>query len=289
MGAKTKPVQFDFFTPYLLQNRDDGTKDEEMLDLDEVLSKLDPKVKYSFTMNGDDYVLRQYKKDTKTDIWSLQLLRVRDASIPGVYDEHDSSYEYIDLGDGKRFAESTTVLYDGKNTLFMMQRNRLGASVDRCQDFFAELCQAPIVFKPRMPKDNLRRIRRDCRYKKFLLTADTDGLESADQGSLSQLLRSFSRYNGKVVKVEVSVDRAHDRELNTDAAVELLMEAYHFPGIKKLQVRGAEPDGIQFDTIDLLSDRQHMRLDVAYTSKIPIKHERLESIFMREYCENYRV
>ena len=55
-----------------------------------------------------------------------------------------------------------------------------------------------------------------------------------------------------------------------------------------MQVRGAAPEDIEFDTIDLLADRQHIRLDVEYTSKSPITHERLAYLFLREYIENYK-
>lgn len=290
MQTRIKSVQFDFFTPYFIESDENGKKIEKILDLDRILISLDPNQRHSFTLGESDYVLQSYEKDSQyTDIWKLQILRVRDTSIPGVYDERDSSYEFINLEDGKRFAESTTVLYDSNDSLFMMQRNKFAVSVDRCQDFLAELCKTGVSLKVREPKDNLGKIQKNSRYSKVILSANADMIDSSTrQGTLGKLLSVFSKYNGKVIKIEISIDRARNRELDSSEIVDLVTDAYHFPGIKKLQVRGAAPEDIEFDTIDLLADRQHIRLDVEYTSKSPITHERLAYLFLREYIENYK-
>lgn len=288
MQNRVKPVQFDFFTPYFIEKNADNRDSEKILDLNRIFSSLESERKYVFKISGDDYVLQRYERDSQyTYIWKIQILRVRDTSIPGVYDERDSSYEFMRLEDGKSFAESTTVLYDSQTYLFMMQRNKFAVSVENCQYFLAELCQCGVSLKVRTPQNIFRKIKKDSRYKKIVLTADTKELNADNKnGSLGQILNMFSKYNGRVVKIEISVDRMRDRELNSAELVELIGDAYVFPGIKKLQVRGAAPEDIEFDTIDLLADRQHIRLDVEYNSKNPISHERLTYLFLREYIEN---
>lgn len=288
MSDKKKVVQFDFFTPYYSERDENGKVEEKILDLDRIFSELDTEIKYNYSIGLEDYMLQKYQKESATGIWTIQLLRSRESSPPGIYNERDSSYEYIKLEDGKKFAESTSIIYDPEDNLFMMQRNKFAVSHERCQDFLSSLCETRVLLKVRGPANNLKKIQKENRYRKIIMALDIDESTTVQDDSLGDILGRFARYNGKMLKIEISMGYLRDRELRSAEIVNLVNEAYKYPGTKKLQVRAAAPEDTEFDTIDLLADRQNMQIEVSYSTKNPITHERLIRVFRREYLENYR-
>ena len=287
MAYRTKVVQFDFFTPMVAEKDRHGVIHESVLDLGSVLPKLHRNQVYD--LGGIEFVLKDVQKDAPSGFWFVQILKIRDASLPGIYDEHDSSYEFITLNDGEKLAESTTIICDAVADLFVMQRNKFAVSIEQCQEFFATAIssafgrQVGFALKPRQAEDAMSILKRKNRLKKVVLTADTDRIGEIDDSSLAGLLGSFRRYGCKVVKLEISVDRARERELNSDEAIKLLEEAYNFPATKKLCARVAATEDTEFSYMDLLENRKNMLIDVRYDTKQPITHDRLARIFVNEY------
>lgn len=290
MANSVKPVQFDLLKPFYLQRDDSGVSREYLYDLSSLLHHVEtlPPMATQKKILGDIYVIQICNHDANLKIWELQLLRLREKVLPGIADE-EGNYALIQLGDNEYPAESTTLLYDETNHTLYMQRNIFAVSIRALEEYLEMLSpeNTSVCLKPVIIGDKISKITPEKLYRKLILVADANDLSEEDQdSSLGQILRATSRYQGRIVKLDLGFGRHKTGLLNAHNTTELVQEAYNYTGTSKLILRMAEDEDTAVETIDLMNDRAFFVIRVEYSRSNPITHERLFRMCLGRYKED---
>lgn len=287
---ENKKVRFDQLKPYFFDKTD---AEEYLYDLGHLLRLLsaNPHQNSIRRVFGDIHLFHICKYDEVQQVWEIQVLRLREKILPGIADT-DGAYDLIQLEDGKYPAESTTILYDERSHILFFQRNHYGVSIRAMELYLQELSpeNTLILLKPIKRGNRISRVKPSCTFRRILLIADTQGIQQEDASigaTLYSTLKSFRKFQGAIVKLELGFGHKNGF-LRSDAANELLHEAYDFNGIQKLQVRLSDAEDTTFETIDLLDDRAGYDFELDYTRENPITHIRLYYQCMEEFKKEFR-
>ena len=217
------------------------------------------------------------KHHEQSQMWEIQILRLREKVLPGIADP-EGSYELIQLGETQYPAESTTILYDEQRNILFMQRNIFGISIKSMEEYIQLLSPEGtfVLLKPIVPESQLGKIGENKYYRSVVLVADSTGsTEQNTPNSLWNVLGATSRYQGRIVKIEIGFGRHRTGILNAFETAKLVKEAYDFPGTQTLRVKVSDYDDTAFETIDLMKDRASYLIPVEYSRHQPITHEHL--------------
>lgn len=290
MANQTKQVQFDHFRPYYMQVNQHGTSVEHKYKLEALLKYV---AEHPFTetqqrIQGDTHMFHVCAYHEDVHMWELQVLHLREKILPGIADD-DGAYELIQLEENQYPAESTTMLYDDLNGLLYMQRNIYGTSI-RAFEALLQLISPKgtrVALKPVCTNTRISKITDGKAYRKLILTADSEQLtEENDNTSLGKLLRSFGKYQGRIIQVHLGFGRKRTGSLNAKETVALIREAYDFCGTTNLVASVSDDEDTHFETIDLLDDKASFKIKVEYSRGNPITHSRLYRICLGEITED---
>lgn len=284
---QTKKIQFDHLRPYFLDDTGENGGVEAVYNLGPLLKFIsDGRINDTRrTIFGDLYLFHVCKYDEKLKLWELQILHLREKILPGIADT-DGSYELIQLDDKQYPAESTTILYDEEHCTLFMQRNVYGLSIRNFEIYLQLLSpeNTLVLLKAIKTGNRLGKIQATNLYRRVLLVADTDELnEEHGEMSLAKTLKSFGKYQGRMVKIELGFGHQRTGRLNSGAVSSLVREAYNFNGTRNLEVRVSDPDDVSFETINLLDDRATYLIDIKFSRDNPITHKRLFKACLAEY------
>lgn len=287
-----KIVVFDYLQPQYSTFGDDkqkaGIYSFQMRDfLTEVAS--DKLLRTDREINGERYRFQCCQKiktatEVQSDLWEIQILRIRQKVLPGEADDKGGYDAVITLPDGTYPAESTTLLYSESKNILYFQRNIFGISIRNLQNYFTELC-----FKKDSPEAKNRVLFSICektcskkmlttntKYKKLLLTAKVDAMNECDKdSSLYQILKSFHSIGSSVAKVEFSIGHKTKQRLSTNKINKLIEEASSYGGIVKLQAQMSDADDTEFSMFDFLENKLSYKVHIEYSKENPITHARL--------------
>lgn len=279
MANLKKEIRFDHFKPYFLHKNEDGCIQEHLYNLTPLFKFIsnNPFSATKKNIMGDTQMFHTCKFDAEKRIWELQILHLREKMLPGIADD-DGAFELIQLEDNQYPAESTTLLYDESRNILYMQRNIYGTSIRALEQYLGKISPEGtlVLLKPITVEKRISKITKNNRYRKLILVADSDQLEvSTKYHSLSSIIKAFSQYQGKYVKIELGFGHKRNGFLNSDELISLIREAYEFPGTCNLKVNMAEDDDTYFETVDLMDDRANSKIIIEYSRENPITHARL--------------
>lgn len=290
MPNSKKTVRFDHFKPYFYQTDENGNANEAEYNLSKLFQDISS---VSFaeskkTIAGEIHMFHVCKHHTHSKIWEIQILRLREKILPGIADA-EGSYELIRLGEFQYPAESTTLLYDEHRNILFMQRNVFGVSIKSLEEYLQHLSPdgTLVLLKPIIPESQIGKIGDDKYYRSVILVADSKGLDEQNTPrSLWNVLKTFSKYQGRIVKFELGFGRHRTGILNASEITQLVKEAYDFPSTHTLRVKVSDYDDTAFETIDLMKDRASFQFSVEYSRQMPITHERLFALCYAEIRED---
>lgn len=286
MKKQTKWVEFDLFRPYYLIENENGTTKESPYDLKSFLNHISkyPLINTKRKILGDNYLFHVCQKEQNSSIWEIQILHLREQILPGIADE-DGAYELIELSEEQYPAESTTILYDEDTYIIYIQRNRYGTSLRALTGLIQLISpeETYVVLKPLIQRSKIDKVMSAKKHTKIIVTVDSEQLPPEQHSPcLRNILDTFSAYQGRIVKIELGFGRKKGNCLNSAETVALLKEAYEFTGTDKLVVSVMESEDSKIEKIDLLDDRMKYFLEMQYSRKEPITHERLYARCLEE-------
>ncbi len=289
MPNQRKIIQFDHFRPYFLATDENGVSHEHIYDLSGLLQYVaaNPFNATRKKIMGDTHMFHTCRYDSDLQIWELQILHLREKILPGIADD-DGAYELIQLADNQYPAESTTVLYDEARCILYMQRNIYGTSIKALEEFLQLISPEGtlILLKPIVEGARIGGITNDKIYRKFILVADSEQVtDDLAARPLGQIINSFRRYQGRIVKVELGFGRQRYGCLNAHETSALVREAYEFSGTQHLKVSAAQNEDTPFEMINLLDDRATYKIHIEYSRNNPITHDRLYRMCLAAYME----
>ncbi len=279
MANKTKVVEIDLFRPYFLQKGSDGVLKECIYDLSALFKHItkSPLTETKMRIYGDNHMFHVCKYNERKKLWEIQILHLREQLLPGIADEV-GGYELIQLGDNEYPAESTTVIFAEDTNILYLQRNVYGTSIRALTDLLQSISPNGVWvnLKPIMCSSKIDIIQKSKLYRKVAIAVDSEQImEEEKETALGKIISSFSDYQGKIVKFELGFGKKRKKYLNRDDTIQLLKEAYQFPGTEKLIATVSNSEDAKFEKVDLLDDREKILLSLSYSREEPITHERI--------------
>lgn len=280
MTNNTKWIEFDLFRPFYIQTVDGNTK-EYAYDLSSFFEYIStkPLTETKKKIYGNNHMFHKCAYNESKKLWELQILHLREQILPGIADE-GGAYELIHLDENQYPAESTTAMYDEHKNILYLQRNIFGTSI-RAMTALIQLISPEGIWvnlKPIMNNSAITKVNDTKFYRRVILTVDSEQLTGQEKDSrLGKILATFSQYSGKIVTVNLGFGKKRKMFLNKSDTIELLKEAYDFPGTEKLVVTMTESEDGKCEKVDLLDDREKIMFSLQYSRNDPITHERLYS------------
>lgn len=282
MSDTTKKVRFEHLIPYYLTQDAAGKSIEKKFNLTPLFRKISEQTPKATQQRiyGEKHLISKCVHDNQNYLWEVQLLHYREKVLPGKADEN-GAFELIRLDDGEYVAESTTLLYDETKNNIYLQRNIYGSSIRAVTELIMRFAPEGtlVMLKPKYNPDKIGKINRVSDISKVVLVADSGELQEEDKvSSIGNLLSSFGRYNGDIIKFELGNGRSRKKRLNKSEVVSLINEAYSFSGTQKLELKAQWTEDSAFETIDLMDDRAAYLFNVSYSRNDPITHARLYAL-----------
>lgn len=283
MANNKKNIEFDLFRPYYTQTDLNGITKEHVYNLSYFLQYIAGKsfAETKKKIYGDNHMFHKCVYDEREKIWEIQILHLREQILPGIADESGMKYELIHLDENQYPAESTTAIYDEQKCILYVQRNIYGTSIRALTALIQSISpeETWVDLKPIMSSSAIEKITEEKYYRKVTLTVDSEQLIGRENDTrLGRIISAFSQYSGKIVTINLGFGRKRNVFLNKIDTIELLKEAYAFPGTEKLIATMSESEDGKCESIDLLDDREKILFELPYSRENPITHDRLFSI-----------
>ena len=213
--------------------------------------------------------------DPKEKLYVFRVYKLRDYNVPSKIREGQSA-EPIDLEDDESLGEDMTVLYDWKNSICMIQQNRMSVGVSRLAEWINKEngydVSKKVVFYPisdHFTKNKLR--------NKYIRTIEFSfsNMESVNEdGPLSSIINSIGRYDGVSAKITISVGRARDAQLNPQNSYDLIEDIQKNSGCigsarAKLKSM-SDDDKARIEMVDIFETTSHDYIDFDIIEKKPL-------------------
>lgn len=279
-----KTVYFDYFDIWCHELTEDGeTIVEKKFDITNILKKASELTPKETMRKYRDEKVRIQKVKSLGDIWEIQLLRLREKSLPGVAKD-DGEFQLIVLDDGEYIGESVSLLYDKQDCVIVIQRNCNSISPSGVEEYFNSILHSErikrIILKPIIAESELKKITTSKVYRSLTIGISMNE-QIPDSIFLNNLLKNFKEYDGVSYKFVISVGRAKkDKSLSPGLSVDTIKELYDkkYTTILKTSIKDSEDTKVE--KIDLLDDRRKDSCEFTIEKKKPLTHER---VFMEMY------
>lgn len=171
--------------------------------------------------------IEQFNYDEEKEVWTMRILRLRDANLSFIV-KPDEEAKPIELGDDEYLGEDMTMLFDVKNNVAMIQRNRFAIGFTNLQKMIQKILNIDgvlIEIRPITKELDATLIQRDY-FKsveiRFANLKDKD-IDSIG-GSLGSIMRAYKEFNGGGGSFTVNLGRTRKNSLAKEKVREFLNE-----------------------------------------------------------------
>lgn len=171
--------------------------------------------------------IEQFNYDEEKEVWTMRILRLRDANLSFIV-KPDEEAKPIELGDDEYLGEDMTMLFDIKNNVAMIQRNRFAIGFTNLQKMIQKILNIDgvlIEIRPITKELDASLIQRDY-FKsieiRFANLKDKD-IDSIG-GSLGRIMRAYKEFNGGGGSFSVNLGRTRKNSLAKEKVREFLNE-----------------------------------------------------------------
>lgn len=291
LKLKPKVVVFDYYEVWCHQLDPDGDKiNETKYDLTSVWTKGSKLTAKETMRKFREEKARIQKVELKKDIWEIQLLRLREKSLPGVAKD-DGDYQIIKLEDGEYIGESNSLLYEKKHCILVMQRNYNGFTPSGVEDYLTSLFSPEseikqIILKPIISGSKLDKIKKDKLYRSLIIGVAIGKDKLVDTPLLGKLLKEYVKYEGASYKIKISLGNVkRDRTLSTGLTVDTIREIYGQSCVTELKTSVKTSEDTKAEIVDLLNDRRQDSVELLVDKNTPLTHERVYSELEKAYLK----
>ena len=215
----------------------------------------------------------QLKYDEENEYWYMNFLRLRQTKIPSKA-KKDAIAEPIRLAIDEYIGEDVTALYDIKNHIIALQRNRDSLSSTGIEQYLNSIYASDtedVYLRPISPKDIDRRISKAKIFRKITIRFAAMPERSKQNSSLGGFIRSFKGFDAKTAVLTMSLGHSKVGSLDQDTIRDTIDEIRENIGVissAEISIKNSDTDPV--DIIDLVSMKSH--------DFITIKIQNLETI-----------
>ncbi|MBE5951922.1 MAG: hypothetical protein E7260_10085 [Lachnospiraceae bacterium] len=228
--------------------------------------------------------LDKYRYNKTLDVWYLNFVRLRQTKLPVKATKTDAATS-MSLGINEYIGEDVTAIYDCKNNIIALQRNRDSLSAGGLEAYLTELhgVQGEGIYLRPIPVPNAFDKARNAKsVRKLVLkfaSSRANRRVNAEISSFKGLLDYFDRFGAaKSAVVSVSLGRSRKGTLDEEMVAQTLQDISMCEGfIEGAEVSIKEREDAPTEIIDLFSMKYH--------SFILMKVKRGESIDFMECAD----
>ncbi|RHV65344.1 hypothetical protein DXB18_09495 [Clostridium sp. OM02-18AC] len=286
-----RPIKFTYYKVCLMSTESDKekAKDYDLTNWLASVSEEDQMYK-NIELTDTKVNFQELYHDPKEELYVFRVYKLRDYNVPSKIREGQSA-EPIDLEDDESLGEDMTVLYDWKNSICMIQQNRMSVGVSRLAEWINKEngydVSKKVVFYPisdHFTKNKLR--------NKYIRTIEFSfsNMESVNEdGPLSSIINSIGRYDGVSAKITISVGRARDAQLNPQNSYDLIEDIQKNSGCigsarAKLKSM-SDDDKARIEMVDIFETTSHDYIDFDIIEKKPLDFLQARRKMCRTYLE----
>lgn len=171
--------------------------------------------------------IEHFDYNTEKEIWSMRILRLRDANLSFIV-KPDEEAKPIELGDDEYLGEDMTMLFDIKNNVAMIQRNRFSigfANLQRMMQKILNIDEILIDIRPITKELDVNVIQRDYFKSIEIRFANLKG-KNIDSigGSLGTIMRMYKEFDGGGGVFTVNLGRTKKKSLAKEKIRNFLCE-----------------------------------------------------------------
>lgn len=213
--------------------------------------------------------------DMKEEIYVFRAYKLRDYNVPSKIKEGESA-EPIELDDNEYIGEDMTVLYDWKNSICMIQQNRMSVGISRLAEWINKTIgfdeSQKVVFIPisdRFTKSKLKN-----KYIRTIEFSFANMEQENEDGPLSSIINGIGRYKGASAKITISVGRTKDAQLDPQSSYDLIEDIQNHPesiGTARAKLKSmSDDDKARIEMVDIFETSSHDYIEFNITEKKPL-------------------
>jgi len=222
----TKLIKFDYCQLYYKIKRKNTVY--QLFDIEVLINEISKRQlerKVIDIFDGFKVRIERFDYIENRKIWMMRILRLRDANLSFLV-KPDEEAKPIELGDDEYLGEDMTMLFDVKNNVAMIQRNRFAVGFKNLQRMMQNIMQIEgilIDIRPITKVVDERTIQRDY-FKSIelrfanLKRKDTDAIG----GALGAIIKAYRSLNGGGGAFVVNLGRTKRETLAKEPTKELL-------------------------------------------------------------------
>lgn len=292
MGITYKrPIKFTYYKVRLIsmENGEEKISDYDLTNW--LASMLEDKQMYKNVELTDTTVnFQELYHDSKEDIYVFRVYKLRDYNVPSKIREGQSA-EPIDLDDDESLGEDMTVLYDWKNSICMIQQNRMSVGVSRLAEWINKDREYDdsnkVAFFP--ISDHFTKNKLNNKYIRTIEFSFAN-MEAVDEdGPLGSIINSIGRYRGTTAKISISVGRARDAQLDREPSYDLIEDIQNHQGSigsARAKLKNmSDDDKARVEMVDIFETSSHDYIEFEIIAKKPLDFLQARAKMCKTYLE----
>lgn len=280
-----RKIRVEYYQVVKAYENSQKSSKEKLFDLEALLLKADQSTleNRTFEYYQEEARLDKMKFNTVDNYWYLNFIRLRQTKIPSKARKNEEA-EPLTLLDDEYIGEDVTAIYDVKNHILALQRNRDSLSASGIEDYLSKLLGVEgeeICLHPIAPLNIQEKLNKAKIYRKITMkfaNIPTSCFKGDKNSSFGKLLDYFSNFSANCATLTISLGHIKRGSLDCDMVKEtlpLLLDNVGLISGAEVNVKKTEVDPV--DTIDLFSMKSH--------DFITIKLEKLETIKFEDMAE----
>ena len=184
-----------------------------------------------------------------------------------------------------------TVLYDWKNSICMIQQNRMSVGISRLAERINKTIgideSRKVVFVPisdRFTKSKLKN-----KYIRTIEFSFANMEQENGDGPLSSIINGIGRYKGASAKITISVGRTKDAQLDPQSSYDLIEDIQNHPesiGTARAKLKSmSDDDKARIEMVDIFETSSHDYIEFNITEKKPLDFLQARVKMYTEYLE----
>lgn len=281
--TSTRVVKFTYYKMQLI-SKVNGVEQADDYDLTKWLLAMSPQKQeyHSIDLSDMKVNFQDMHYFAEDSIYVFRVYKLRDSNVPSVIRDGEIA-EPIELEDDEYIGEDMSILYDWKNSICMVQQNRMSVGIARLTEWInkesgfdetKKVVLAPIYDAFSMEKLNHKKI-------KSIDFSFANVEEMSGNGSLSSLIANTGKYGGLQGKISISVGRAKNAQLRTNASYELIQDIRDNAGnilSAKVKLKDlSDDDKPRTEVVDIFEATTHDFIEFDILKKKPLDFKQLYS------------
>lgn len=290
----SKTIRFDYFRVRCARLTDNNVTEIPIYELHpllDALTRMDV-VDRTYNYRGELARLQVVNRHRigPRSCWELQLLRLRQAQLPGIAND-DGEYEIMELEDDEYVGEEVSVLYDEQLSIMVIQRNRNSLSPSGIEEFLNLMApDENIRLEPIIPREEALELKNGDYIRSFNLSiADIREMQLTDgnSSSIREIVASIrERYNAISVSIKISLGQRGRKSdsLTLDEVAAAINDCSGSNGVTRMVLAKKDAEDARVEVYDLIDKRVSGYASCNYDRECPITHTRVFPLI----AENFR-